>query len=192
HGFRFFPFFYRHVVHTMGRIPLERTRWTPERCLDEPAPGAVADNLVGVDLGAVGLDGQLHPFPRRRPRVGEILDAIKVHFLNLGVTPEDVARVGPRLMRFFCACDDRREQVYEKLTWWEFLGADKLSSSSQSYLQTLLKCLVAMDAKQGSAFTIGKISFQLFNDMMRSGQQNDRILHGPTSTMWLEPWRECL
>src|SRR5262245_42176445 len=65
HGFRFFPFFYRHVVHTMGRIPLERTRWTPERCLDEPAPGAVADNLVGVDLGAVGLDGQLHPFPRR-------------------------------------------------------------------------------------------------------------------------------
>ena len=27
----------------------------------------------------------------------------------LGVTPEDVARVGPRLMRFFCACDDRRD-----------------------------------------------------------------------------------
>jgi uncharacterized protein with NAD-binding domain and iron-sulfur cluster len=192
HGFRFYPFFYRHVTHTMGRIPLDPAEATPARCLGEPAPGSVADNLLGVDMGGIGADGQVHPFPRRRPDLEEILDAIRVHFIDLGLEPEDVAHVAPRMMRFFFACDARRQQVYERLTWWEFLAADQLSPAAQHYLQSLLKCLVAMDARQGNACTIGNTSFQLFRDELRSGDQNDRILRGPTSTMWIAPWQRAL
>jgi len=192
HGFRFFPYFYRNVVDTMSRIPLDPSNATVENCMQPDQVATVKDNLIGVDLGAVALDGKLFSFPRRRANVSELFDAILVHILHLGVGPADAAIMVPRMIRFFLSCDDRREFEFERFTWWEFIGGDLMSESAQHYIQILLKSLVAMDAKQGSAHTIGKVSLHLYNDMTRDGSENDRILKGPTSLMWLDPWQQTL
>jgi uncharacterized protein with NAD-binding domain and iron-sulfur cluster len=48
--------------------------------------------------------------------------------------------------------------------------------------------MVAMDARNGSARTIGATSMQLLLDFATTGVANDRTLGGPTSRMWIDPW----
>jgi uncharacterized protein with NAD-binding domain and iron-sulfur cluster len=48
--------------------------------------------------------------------------------------------------------------------------------------------LVAMDARNGNARTIGATSMQLLIDFAMTGEENDRTMGGPTSEMWIEPW----
>jgi uncharacterized protein with NAD-binding domain and iron-sulfur cluster len=52
--------------------------------------------------------------------------------------------------------------------------------------------MVAMDAQRGSARTIGVITLQLLRDFSFTGAQNDRTLGGPTSEIWIDPWRAHL
>ncbi len=195
HGFRFFPFFYRHVIDSMKRIPLDPSEWTPERCLAGPHGRSVKDNLIGVDAGAVGrVDGKpVHRFLRRVPRnPAEWVDAFRVYLRDLGLQGGDLAPSTARMLRFFTSCDERRDEVYEKITWWDFLGADNYSREYQGYLESVMTSMVAMSASEGNARTVGNMTFRLMMDQMRDGKETDRILKGPTSLKWIDPWRDCL
>jgi len=181
HGFRFFPAFYRHVVDTMARIP--------------DGDVTVADHLRPAPEAALGLpDGQpLVRFLRRRPRrPSELAATFAAGFQGLGVTAADLVRFGERVLRYYTSCPERRLAQYEGISWWDYLGGDRYSPAFQRYLAAVPRVMVAMDPRHGSARTIGDISMQLLADQAGDGRQADRLLAGPTTETWIDPWRRHL
>lgn len=181
HGFRFFPAFYRHVIDTMSRIPY--------------GSGSVKDNLRASTEAGLGLgDGQpIARFLRRVPQNPlELIEGIELSFKRLGIAPSDVIRFTERILRYYTSCEQRRRDQYEGMSWWDFLGGPGYSKNFQRYLAAIPRTMVAMDARRGSARTIGDISMQLMMDYGAEGEKTDRLLCGPTSEKWLEPWREYL
>jgi 15-cis-phytoene desaturase len=183
HGFRFFPAFYRHVIDTMARIP------------DGPGGDvAVADHLRPAAEAAMCRAG--HPlarFLRRRPRgPSELAGTFAVGFKQLGVTTADLVRFTERIVRYYTSCAERRLAQYEGISWWDYLGGDRYSPAFQRYLAAVPRTMVAMDARRGSARTIGDVSMQLLADQVAGGAQSDRLLCGPTTETWIDPWRRYL
>ena len=181
HGFRFFPAFYRHVIDTMARIPFG---------LD-----TVEDNLVAAPEAGVGLaDGRpvgrlLRCLPSG-PR--DWIDALALPFHRLGFTAADALRFVRRVLRYFTSCARRRLVQYESISWWDFLGGDDYSPSFQRLLIAVPRTMVAMDPRRGSARTVGDVSMQLLADHGMDGARTDRLLCGPTTETWIDPWRRHL
>ena len=48
---------------------------------------------------------------------------------------------------------------------------------------------VAMDARLSSTKSVTNILARLLNDLTMPGHTVDRILNGPTSEVWIDPWR---
>jgi len=181
HGFRFFPAFYRHVIDTMARIP----------CGD----GTVADNLVpapeaGVALADGRAVGRLVRCLPSGPR--DWIDAFALPFRRLGFTAADAVRFLRRVLHYFTSCARRRLEQYESISWWDFLGGDDYSPSFQRLLVAVPRTMVAMDPRRGSARTVGDVSMQLLVDHCVDGARTDRLLCGPTSEVWIDPWRRYL
>jgi uncharacterized protein with NAD-binding domain and iron-sulfur cluster len=56
----------------------------------------------------------------------------------------------------------------------------------------LTRTLVALKAQEASTRTVGNILIQLLLDTGTPRNQLDRILAGPTSELWIDPWRSYL
>jgi uncharacterized protein with NAD-binding domain and iron-sulfur cluster len=185
HGFRFFPRFYRHVTDTMARIPF--------------GSGTVADNLV--DTTRVRLDRYgrfpidlIARFPRNISDVRVALDDVS-RFLNgdLDLTQEDIRYFGSKVWQIVTTCRERRDAEYEKIPWWDFIGAESRSVAYQKLLaHGITKSLVAAKARMASTKTIGDIFVQLLFDIVTPGPSTDRVLNGPTNDAWIDPWRAHL
>jgi 15-cis-phytoene desaturase len=181
HGFRFFPAFYRHVIDTMARIPDGR--------------GSVMDHLRPVaEAGVAFADGQpLARFLRCRPSSAhELVDGFLLGLRRLGFTGTDGLRFARRVLRYYTSCPRRRLEQYESISWWDFLGGDHYSPTFRSQLAAVPRSMVAMDARRGSAWTIGDVSMQLIADHGAEGSRTDRLLCGPTTEKWIDPWRRLL
>jgi uncharacterized protein with NAD-binding domain and iron-sulfur cluster len=182
HGFRFFPAFYRHVVDTMARIPTG-------------AGTSVADNLRPAGEAGVALadDQPVARFLRRMPaNAGDFADTLLLTFVTLGFAQRDVLLFSERILRYYTSCSRRRLEQYEGTTWWDFLGGDRYSEVFQRHLAAVPRTMVAMDSRLGNARTIGDVSLQLLADYGVDGSDVDRVLNGPTSDQWIEPWRRYL
>ncbi len=190
HGFRFFPGFYRHLPDTMGRIP-----YGPN--------GNVLGNLVVAKYLALGLSGRPLLIVRTQlPRtLHEFVETLLLLFMeqhegaSLGLRRKEVEFFANRMWQILTSCRDRRFACYEDLTWSEFLDADnrKYSDAYRNLLVNgLSRSLLANDPVSGSARTIGNTNIQLFFDMAKFGGHVDRLLNGPTSWAWLDPWRKYL
>jgi uncharacterized protein with NAD-binding domain and iron-sulfur cluster len=180
HGFRFFPGFYRHVPDTMRRIGVE-------------------DHLVGADriLLAQG-DGRNELLTAAH--LPESLEdfAVLAQFLleaatGLGVPPQDTAWFLDRLLTLLTSCDERRLGQWELQSWWRYVDADRRSLAFRKLLaEGLTRTLVAARAREMSARTGGTILLQLVFDLTRAGGRADRVLDGPTSDVWIDPWEAHL
>ncbi len=186
HGFRFFPRFYRHVTDTMARIP-----YGPGR--------SVADNLVDTTrcqlnrFGRFPIDLVVRS-PRTVTDVRVALDSA-TRFLNgdLDLTHDDLRFFGSKVWQIVTSCRERRDQEYEKLGWWEFIGAEHRSLAYQKLLgHGITRSLVAAKASHASTKTIGDIFVQLLFDIVAPGPSTDRVLNGPTNDVWIDPWRRYL
>jgi geranylgeranyl pyrophosphate synthase/uncharacterized protein with NAD-binding domain and iron-sulfur cluster len=187
HGFRFFPGFYKHVVDSMGRTPTEDGR-------------TVADALVGTTR--VGITQYAHPmfeltarFPRSANDALTVLQNLLVAFSPVtGLTPEDLAHFGARIWQILTSCPERRLAEYEKVSWWAFIDADARSEAYQKLLaQGITRSLVAAKAKMASTRTIGDIFIQLLLDILDPLiGTTDRVLDGPTTDVWIDPWRRWI
>jgi uncharacterized protein with NAD-binding domain and iron-sulfur cluster len=186
HGFRFFPRFYRHITHTMGRIPYG------------PA-GSVADNLVDTTRFQLNRFGR-HPVdliarsPRTISDVRAALDDVS-RFLNgdLNLTHDDLRFFGSKIWQIVTSCRERRNDAYEKIAWWDFIGAENRSPAYQKLLaHGITRSLVAAKARSASTKTIGDIFVQLLFDILTPGPSTDRVLNGPTNDVWIDPWRRYL
>ncbi len=181
HGFRFYPRFYRHVTDQMARIP--------------SGIGFVADRLKPTTEAAIAMidNGTWFRFARKHLDTPySLLEALEIFFQDLDFDPYDVSIFTTKLAQFATTCDARRLAQYEQLSWWEFLEADRCSPKFQTQLRGIPRMMVAMDSQRGSARTIGVVTIQLLRDFAFAGAQNDRTMGGPTTQMWIDPWRSYL
>ena len=181
HGFRFFPGFYRHLPDTMARIP--------------SGAGTVRQHLTSTSEMMMAQEGGRNELiaPTQPPSSLEGLE-VAIRFMwdfatELGIEPQELVFFFERLLTLLCSCDERRYQQWDLVSWWDFTGAAKRSPGFRKFLATgLTRTLVAAQAQQISARTGGLILCQLLFDMMRVGGQVDRVLDGPTSEVWIDPW----
>jgi uncharacterized protein with NAD-binding domain and iron-sulfur cluster len=185
HGFRFFPRFYRHVTDTMSRIPY--------------GDGTVADNLVDTTRVSLARFGR-RPIdvtarsPRSINDVRVALDDIG-RFLggDLDLTHDEIIFFASKVWQIVTSCRERRMNDYEKIGWWEFIGAEQHSPAYQKLLgHGITRSLVAAKADTASTKTIGNIFIQLLFDIVTPGPSTDRVLCGPTNEVWIDPWLKHL
>jgi uncharacterized protein with NAD-binding domain and iron-sulfur cluster len=190
HGFRFFPGFYHHVPDTMRRIPFA-----------DNADG-VGDNLVATSLPDTWFyrangraDGTLFgalPHPAGALTPGGLQRILIQEILKYQtVRPLEATYFVTKLVAFFTSCDERRFGQWEKVSWWDFVRAEKFSKEYQKVLaKGLTKALVAAKAETASTRTIGNMAEAFIYNILGRGNDGalDRVLNGPTSEVWIEPW----
>jgi len=177
HGFRFFPGFYKHVIDTMRRIPY--------------GVGHVSDNLTVATRMLLARAGkpEIIAIARWPASPGDFRTLLTELLTPLGVPDDELAFFVSRLLILATSCPERRLADYENLKWWDFIDAANKSSTYQTYLgEGLTRSLVAMRAEEGSTRTIGYILLQLIYDLVCPDLVFDRLLDGPTTDVWIDPW----
>lgn len=181
HGFRFFPSFYKHVTDTMKRIPYGTN------------PLGVFDNLVAATRTQLAREGKSElflsaRFPQDVDDWATTLQAL-FSFADLGVSEQEKLFYIDRLLVLLTSCTERRFAEYENIPWWDFIDAANKSVEYQRLLaQGQTRSLVAMRAEVGSTRTIGYILLQLLFGFISFGASFDRLLNGPTTEVWIDPW----
>lgn len=186
HGFRFFPGFYKHVIDTMGRIPYRG--------------GSVQDNLVNApEVKIASFDRSSYILPAEFPRNPadlkvDLFTVVAMLSGQSGVGLDDAAFFATKVWQFMTSCSERRLVEYERVNWWDFIEAESRSPAYQKYFgDGITRSLVAAKARRASAKTIGDIFVQIvFGVLVPGGVAADRLLNGPTSDVWLNPWLEFL
>jgi uncharacterized protein with NAD-binding domain and iron-sulfur cluster len=197
HGFRFFPGFYKHLHHTMKRIPYPDG---PRRGLPyRGRPGTVFDNLKRVaDIQVLQENSGPIVFPTRLWRWDTVwLRSVRLgapHFFtaNTGLSRDDVVFLGGRLRDLLKACTERRFAMFELEDWWDFADAVDRSEQYQKMLRALTRSLVAARADELSVRTGGYILLQLQLAGLHWRARIPSVLNGPTSVKWIDPWHRHL
>lgn len=186
HGFRFFPNFYRHITDTMARTPF----------YDK---GTCYDNLVPTTQVLVSqFDQPGIIVPERFPRnLKEVANALKTFAYTISprdkIAFDDVEHFFGCMWRIATSCKDRRFDEYERVGWWEFIGAEERSKAYQKFLAIgLTRSLVAAKATTASTKTVGDIAIQLQLGIATPEPTCNRLLNGPTNLAWIQPWLEYL
>jgi 15-cis-phytoene desaturase len=190
HGFRFFPSFYRHVVETMTRIPVSVDDASKSLGpFDLASGGSVAQRLIRSPQGGVGRKGERLTIVDRSKidSLSDITTLLKVWTDGYGLPPWDLVHLIMRLAAYYFSCNARRDEQWQRLTLWEFFHANELSQRTQAFLNDMPKALAAMDAKEGNTRSILNVGFLWSQDFVKD-RQADRILSGPTTKSWIEPW----
>ncbi|MFD1873308.1 hydroxysqualene dehydroxylase [Hymenobacter bucti] len=115
HGFRFFPGFYKHITDTMKRIPYGTNKQ------------GVFDNLVASQRVLLARFGQA-PLPAlvNFPKTCADLETIVQDLTqaNTGLTAADKKLFARNLWQILTSSYERRQQVYERQSWWDFMQTD--------------------------------------------------------------------
>jgi 15-cis-phytoene desaturase len=195
HGFRFFPGWYLHVTDIMRRIPLSAASTDRERARTGYAEAeSVASRLREVRSTLTFRRGRAPDsflqIPRRVDELGEFLKGFQ--WIVDGLSPSDrlrtLQRVGLKLFTFYSTPPWLRAERFDHYSLAEFLGAASLPPAVQESMRTVPKALVAMDAYDGSAHTFLNTSLLNLAPAWRADLPRDRILRGPTSRTWIDPW----
>ena len=198
HGFRFFPSYYRHMFDTMHRIPLQTST-------GRVGDRTVYDNLRSARIEAFATRGRMPVISTRSADLSptEQLHAMVLQMQNGEYDPLDIQQFLGRLLRYMCACPERRSREYNHISWWQFiaaydpdLGVDLLrySREFEDTVKFSGKVLAAFDADRGDAHTNGDTYVQLFLSTVYKNQSNavDGTLNAPTTEALFEPWRDHL
>ncbi len=185
HGFRFFPNFYRHITDTLSRIPFGK--------------GTVFGNLVDTTQVLVAsYDKAGIELPARFPtNVYELAVTLRTFLWSISprndIPYADIEHFAGCVWRIITSCEERRFDEYEKIDWWDFVGAEDRSEAYQKLLAIgITRSLVAAKARSASVKTIGDIFVQLLFGILAPGIASDRLLNGPTNRVWILPWLEHL
>lgn len=186
HGFRFFPGFYRHVIDTMKRIPFKKSDGTEV---------TVFDNLTATARVLLARNGKpsittIVNFPHT---LGDVKTLLNSMHADTGLTEEEKHFFAMKVWQLMTSCYERRSNDYEKISWWDYLEADRFSDNYRALLvQGLTRTLVAANAKYASTKTGGDIFLQLIFNMTNPHVHTDRVLNGPTNSVWIHPWYDYL
>jgi len=178
HGFRFFPGFYKHVPDTMSRVTSYDGR-------------PVKEHLVEATKFMMARSGGEDPiyFLKLPKTPAEFLLELRAIFTPLGIPLWELAEFTGRMFHILKMSDARRLGELEKISWWDYLKASNKSQAFQDLLaRGMTRTLVALRAEEGSTRTVGNTLIQLIMDFGRG--ELDRLLDGPTSEVWIDPWRK--
>ncbi len=96
------------------------------------------------------------------------------------------------IVRIVSSAPGRVFSQWENQSWWDYIGAWRYSRNFQLSLATgLTRSFVATRAERMSARTGGRILAQLLYDISPYYDRDepaDRVLDGPTTEVWIEPW----
>ena len=187
HGFRFFPGFYKHLHDTMERIPYPDER------------RVVRDNLKPAkDVQVLQDHSWPIDFPTRLWRWDTVwlrsirLTAPDIFTASIGLSRGDLIFLCGLLRQLLKASTERRFAMFELESWWDFADAAARSEQYQKMLRALTRSLVAARAEELSVRTGGYILLQLQLAGLRWRGHDPEVLNGPTSVVWIEPWRRHL
>ncbi len=187
HGFRFFPGFYRHLDDTMKHIPYP----------DEPKKVVLGNLKETSDTQLLQENAKPIDLPANLWRLDTVwlrnlrLGGPHIFTANTGLSRHDLGFLGGRLRDLLNACTERRFAVYEQKDWWDFSDAVHRSDQYKKMVRAMTRSLVAARAEELSVRTGGYILLQLQLAALAEGHE-PRVLNGPTSTVWIEPWRSYL
>ncbi len=190
HGFRFFPGFYKHVTDTMKRIPYKNSKGKSNKngCLDNLVPTSLI-MIARYDKEPIVTTAS---FPKTLKQWKVVIHDI-FGGVDTGLTKEEEVFFAEKVWQLMTTCTERRFNEYEKLGWWDFLEADRFSTTYQHLLvEGLTRTLVAAQARTASTKTGGDIFLQLIFNMLDPSTNTDRVLNGPTNERWLYPWLDYL
>jgi len=189
HGFRFFPGFYHHVPDTMRRIPF--------------GGGTVGDHLASATNGkflragerADGFIFGIGPDPIQLLTVDGLRRYLLDNLAGRTVPPHELVYFVERLLVFLTSSDERRLGQWEKVSWWNFVGAGSRSREYQRVLAAgLTRSLVAAKETRASTRTIGNMGEAFVLNILGRGNDGalDRVLDLPTNEAWINPWMRHL
>jgi 15-cis-phytoene desaturase len=179
HGFRFFPAFYQHLPDTMRRIPAGNGT----SCFDN-LTSATRLELALYDQPGIKL-------PTRFPRTFGDFSLLIADFYNDAAqfAPGELQFFAERLWQVMTSCEERRIAELETYCWWDYIGANSRSQNYQRLLANgLSRSLVAAQPRLASARTIGQVQVHLIEGTFLPDMTTDRVLIGPTSEVFLNPW----
>ena len=200
HGYRYFPAYYRHLFDTMRRTPLL------DAAGDETGQTAF-DQLVSPPEVAIAVRGWERPRQIKRTRTESLEGLRKMLELfveDLGIPMRDMQLFFLSVFKFMTSCSERRHEECEHLSWLEYIdgrsehrvgsieGETHYGEVSERLIRESSQALVAMDAEETDALTHAVNMVQLMLDQLGTGAQTDMTLNGPTSPVWLEPWKRYL
>jgi uncharacterized protein with NAD-binding domain and iron-sulfur cluster len=107
---------------------------------------------------------------------------------NLGLDLHDAIFFAKRILVFLGSGQKRRIGQYEKLSWYDFVGASRSAQYEKILARSLTLMLVAMRAEEASTRTVGTIVSQLLIDIIDTHSDSDRVLTAPTNEAWIHPW----
>lgn len=185
HGFRFFPGFYRHINATMDEIP-----FGDQTVKDNLTPAT--EMLMAQDAGQNEMVAPTR-FPSTFGDLGRLARFVHTIAVRMGIPLHEYVLFFNQLIEYLSACDDRRLAEFEVVDWWTFVRAEQCSKAYQEFLaKGMTRALVAARAEEMSARTGCAVLCQLLQDMARVDGVVDRVLNGPTSEVWIEPWLQLL
>lgn len=113
--------------------------------------------------------------------------------LNTGITTEEKKFFVERIWQCMTSSLERRSEEYERISWWEFMEADRFGEAYRHLLvEGLTRSLVAARAEVASMKTGTNVTLQLMFCMWDPSVNTDRVLNGPTNDVWLFPWLDYL
>ncbi|GAA0367932.1 hydroxysqualene dehydroxylase [Streptomyces blastmyceticus] len=188
HGFRFFPGFYRNLPDTMRRIPFPGNAGG---CHDNLVPSSeelfarVGHEDIRLPFHTIGEPpAVLTPDALRRALIG-FFDA----FGNIPAT--EMAYFASRMLVWFTSCERRRLDAWERMPWWEFIRAARMSPNYQRLLAIgITRNIVATKAEVASTRTVCTCVEAFFLNVLGRGADGepDRVLNAPTDEAWIDPW----
>lgn len=192
HGFRFFPGFYRNVTDTMRRIPFAGNSHGVWQNLTR-ATAYLHSGLGRADL-TIPLPFPLPALPNPITPKAFIESLTAVFQTLLRLPLHEAAYAAQKLAVYVTSCDERKIGQWDNMTWERYIGADRASKEYNRYLADgIIRNLAASKSRDASAHSIGLVGeasvwsiLLLGNDIDNKGF--DRVLNGPTSSQWIDPW----
>ncbi|MFJ3725924.1 FAD-dependent oxidoreductase [Streptomyces sp. NPDC090045] len=193
HGFRFIPGIYHNLPDTMRRIPFPGNAngvWdnlvAPREMMFARAGGR--EDLRGPIPWPDHSPAELTPDELRRALTGILQTLVRLPL-------HETAYFVDRVLVFLTSCDERRNEVWERTPWWDFVRAARMSSEYQRILAVgITRNIVATKAEEASTRTVGTLGEAFVFNVLGRGADGppDRILNLPTNEAWIDPWEAHL
>jgi uncharacterized protein with NAD-binding domain and iron-sulfur cluster len=187
HGARFIPGLYQNLPDTMRRIPFPGN-----------AEGTFG-NVVTANQDCYARSGgredwtvsyaPVDPHPWTFEQFRETL--VASFELATRLPGHEVAYFVDRILLFCASCDARRFGEWEKVSWWDYVAADRFSEDYRRLLvSAATQFVLSAKATEASARTVGLLwEAGIYNNLGRgSNGPYDRVLNLPTNEAWIDPW----
>lgn len=213
HGFRFYPAFYENLIDTLSEIPMGDATEAQRACtVDKLLDGTGRAGIASERYGGV------HSFRRQYPNFRELVSEMEgtIRSVNAHLEQAEGPETGDgpaeaaeprrllrsdflnyleRLLQFDVLSQPKKDELDDEI-WMSWVNQGtcfgRYSRPFKDVVVSAPRSMVAMEPNKGSARILGAISTQLFYDLFAEEGTVDRVLKGPTSEVWLEPWKEHL